>query len=543
MSKTNRRRFGPDTWVQGTRALIEPHATSKPLIENMRVWSDGLLGPRPLWTDPVINITDANENIATLIRPAEFVYLDEYYEGYLSVSPSYVRFYNRSGTLLAEASATTQTGRHMTATRITDTHWLVGKMWINLRRDSVSVGTWPIVTVDANAALKTAFSLFTHTVKGSTVHQGRAFYWGYGSDAVAVPYPSNRVYYSDSVVASGYSAYHTFSSATQFFDVDGEVLGCVSVGSNLMIWTREGRWFVMQGSGDPATATFSYLGTGKIPNADRWPLIWDRTVYFVSSDETSLVSINAGGIVEDRELAYLGFRKTPAAFYSGSKGTPNDDSPVVPALSSLYNSALFPYLNTSARHNRSGVWTEETWDWTDLDIDADNEYQVAIDERNGREMLAVWDSGSDWNIHEREIMNDEPSPSPAGDWSEYSEDYVDVPGRVVLPRIFEPDKQVRIKKVIIDAVTWESTGTFHPAATMTVKVNDGKATTTPLTLGPASDPLSSVPDTDRKPIRIVATGAPTSYTSFSDVSLEDIEGIAIETVMVEYEIVGTGLVK
>lgn len=543
MSSTQQIRFGGDTWAKGTRGVVAAHATDKPRIENMRVWTDGLLGPRPLFTAAEVLVDSSSGSIYqnnVLIWPAQWHYT------VVDVDPVDVWCVARTGELrvykqLDGSLWDTITIASMTIDdqnpplyQINERLWLFDGNILRLEGLTTDTSLYPTHT-DVSAAIATAFGHFAFNCKGSTVHQGRAFYWGDALlDAAGTLGPRSRVYYSDTVVTGGDAAYGTFTSASQYFDVDGRVKGCVSVGAVLYVWTEGGRWSLMQGSGNPENATFSDLGYGKIPQEDTWPAAHDQYALFLSSDNMSVVTLNAGGDIDDFELGYLGF-DTDATPYG------NKDAPM-PATSSNIDSIMVPSpYGTLNRQQYNNVWTDETWGVPDTS----GRFQVRVDEINGKEMLATQNTlvtPIEWSIYERPVANNEPSRTAGGTWTEYIEDYDDSPGTVVLPRIFNPTKQVRVKRVVIDGVTWESAGTDYPAAALTVKVDDGKSSTATLTLGPGATPLGSVADSPKKPIRLVATGAPTAYTHFSDITIDGIKGFAIESVTVEFEI-SEGLVQ
>jgi len=518
MSSTSVVRFGDADWRKGTRGLLLPHATDKAVIRNMRVYANGLLGPRPLWEDPVVIATPGS---SSTIIPAEYRYLSTASSGYMTIEGSYVRFYNTVGTLRAEVSVTTQATLLPSITRVSDTLWLVGDCLIDLATDTSSAVPFPITVNRFDTDFRSVFGVTSWLPSGSAVHQGRAYYWGGAYDASSIRLNPNRVYYSNSIITDGYDGYYSVDSAAQYFDVDGEVKGCVSVGSTLYIWTREGRWTMMQGSGDPANATFSNMGVGKIPADEKWPQHIDQAAVFQSSDGMSIVTLLPGGSVDDQSLTYLGFDETARGY--------TEDSPPAISVSSLHNATLIPGLagEDVARYHWNGVWSDETWGVATEVVSSNAGYQVRADEIYGRESLMVHQSGGDWHVYNRDIVPDGPSLSAAEDYSEYAELYTaDAAGFVQLPRIAEANKQTRINRVIIDCVF--SSGADAPSPGLTITVEDGKGNSTDLTIGPGPDVFND----ETGSVRLVGTGAPTAHTHFSDISISDIQGILIEGVTV-----------
>ncbi len=288
---------------------------------------------------------------------------------------------------------------------IDETTFLIDDYLIDLT--TVTTGTYSIT--DVQAAIVSAFSLLaasSRRMKGSCVHQGRAFYWGEHDDTTPIFLP-NRIYYSDAY------AYATFSSATQFFDVDGEIQGAVSLGANLLIWTVNGEWFVLQGRGDPANGTLNSLGKGRIPGNLKRPARFDRRGIFLASDITCMASVGEGGGIDDTTLEHIAFSGASKAY---------EDSGVnrVAAANSLENAVLQlgdDVNGPTAFHLANGAWTEETW--ADLSWTA-NAIQARADERNGKEVVALYD-GTDWRVYLRDIMIDAVQTTTAPDSTSYEE--------------------------------------------------------------------------------------------------------------------------
>ena len=518
MSSTNRVRFGADIWSKGHRGLEKAHTSQRASIKNMRLYTNGILGPRPLWEDYVIQFDNAFHDTDTRIMCV--------HDGVMSIA-STGRYKNYgSNTTVTTTTDTRDLERYVRHEALGYQKYMVGTLLLDtLAAESV------ITADDALTDLGTQFSI-TNTINVMT-HQGRAFFWGGGG---SLPY---RVYYSDSVVTAGDAAYYTITGSDQYFDVGYNVEGVASLGANLLIWDDSGNWTIMQGTGDPAEATFNSLRDGRIPR-NIPPSILDGELIFHSDDDQALVVVNGAGQMDDETLRHLGRSET------NTRTTWNPaDEPIapVPAVNSAGNTMIIPNYDKSGLHLYNGVWTYEEWDisTTLLTVGpgASPLLQVDVDQGNNKEILAIASYnavGTTWDVHERDLTVSAPSTSAIGDFSEYAESYANAYGEVILPRIMDPTKQVRVKTVIIDGVTWSQTEATYPAAGLDIVVSDGKGNDTTLTLGPTATPFSDQPNGTETPIRLVGTGAPTVYTSFSDVKITNLVGVGIESVTVEFEI-------
>ncbi len=88
----------------------------------------------------------------------------------------------------------------------------------------------------------------------------------------------------------------------------------------------------------------------------------------------------------------------------------------------------------------------------------------------------------------------------------------------------------------MDVRYWKGSGYETPA--ITCQVGDGKGDTNAMTLGPATDLLTSAADGTGTPLRLVftPTDGPIPYTHFADVMFSAMKGLAIEHVTVDYEV-------
>ena len=533
MSTTERISFGVDTWRKGTRGLEAAHSTDRPYIKNMRLYKDNRLGPRPLWQAYLASISLGGANTSTLVFPVQYNYgnaAEPNTDGFAFIQAATARFYNYDDTSVHYAEDTvsgidTAWFDRQRPVQITDVLWLYGPLLIDMSGPAPATPKAFTVT-DVTTPLETAYSLTTFVCYGSALHQGRVFYWG--ADFSGTTYDNTqRVYYSDSVITGGEAAYGTFTSATQYFDVDGVVAGCVSVGSNLFIWTRDGKWTVMQGSGDPAKATFNYIGEGRIPDTQALPVRVGNIALFLSSDGQAVVTLNAGGTLDDVTWGHLGVTAEPEEYFTAVSASP--------AANPRLNTILLPGPGGSihGKHFWNGMWADDSSLTDSYTFYARNGANVEF-----REYSTLPSPFTTWykRVQIRDMGVSSPSASPATDFSEYAELYStsSVKGEVHLPRIMAPSKQVRVSRVIIDGVVWA--GSTYATPGLTVTIADGKGNSTNLTLGPGADPIGDLGDGAALPVRLVATGAPTAYTHFADVQITGLVGVAIENVTVEYEI-------
>ena len=518
MSESKNVRFGPETWSKGSRGKVRAHATDKALLENVHVWTDGLLGPRPWWQD---NSVTLSANITATSKIVAAISDDDVngngYTGLLAVSTNEVEFY-RSDDNYASSWANNATGvatahRNSWVSQADRFKYLVGDYLIEMEGSGANItATLADISTVFNASA-------TFGITGSCVHQGRAFYWGSRSLGGGL-WARNEIFYSDAY------DWVVFASTAQQFQVDGAVAGAVSLGQNLVIWTTHGQWYVLQGRGDPATATLNYVGLQRIPPIFQQPAVMDNQAYFMSSDGGALCVVGPNGHVNDKQFLHLGEGTDPSATSSASDY-------LDPAASSRFNSLVIPLQgDRNYLSSYEGIWYEEYLSGALYD-----DKQFTINEETGRNYLIEWNtSTSRWDVYYRPVADTNLDSDLAS--GSFATGFLETTAAEVhLPRIHESTKQVRVRRVIIDGMTWASSSTTKPNAELTVKVTDGKGGDHTLTLGPASQPLSSVPNTSRTPIRITATpNTVLPYTHFSDVWFDAMQGIAIESVTVEAEV-------
>lgn len=509
MSSKDTRTFGPDAWAQGTRGILGAWATSRAHIENLRLWKDGSLGPRPKWYLDVNLTTQTNAN--TLIHPGRFIHstIGTITDGFFVVAPTITTFYGWGSTsVVASFTATYDNiSPDMFVSQIDETTYLVGDYLLEF------TGIAPLMSsTDVRAAIVARFGIAgLQRMAGSAVHQGRAFYWGTDTP-ISATYPLNRIYYSDAY------AYGTFTSATQFFDVDGEIQGAVSVGANLFIWTITGEWFVLQGRGDPADGTLNSIGRGRLPGQGRRPVRFDNHALFLASDATTTVSLGEGGDLDDSGLRRVAFSGASYDYFS-SATIPNvaansvENAVIVGAHTIATDPQAFQLWN--------GAWTEESWD-DDLTMGTARTFRAG--EILSDEIMAVYDSN--WKMYRRDVSIDAP---------EVSSGFAETPeAKIELPRINDPLHRVRVNRVIVDCRYWKGASYETPQITGTIA--DGEGATASLLLGPSTDLLASAPNATGDPLRMVFTPSDLMpYTHFTDIKFSAMKGLAIERVSVEIE--------
>lgn len=494
---------GPDTWAKGTRGLLNGHATDKPRIVDARMYRDGSLGPRPRWTlGGTVDLSGVDGGFPGTVRVGP---VNDTVSRFMAISTGGVEAYDETGapTVSGTVPGANDWGIAGPWNEIDTNTYLVGHILIE-------VGSGAITTQSVANTLYTTFAsgIFLNrpplAVKQSgysMVHQGRAFYWGL--DLVA---NTNRLYYSDPY------DYITFSEdglggTTQFFDVDGEVGGCISINSNLFIWTTSGEWFVLQGRGNPANGTLNSIGPGRIPS--NWPARIDNGAVFLASDLTTIVNIGSGGQMDDISLAYLGDRKVPTF------------EPVIRTTTdSIVNSILVPTTQDTVRSNHNGVWTEEDLPFTISTVNS----ELIANEGAALELFIENPSGSDFDVYYRESMLDAPQAGSA---------FESPVSKLTLPRVVVPGAQLRIRRVVVDVRTYDTT---DPAPTLSVEVRDGDNNTLPMITGPGDTPFAGILD-EEATYEIVATMDPPNFTHFSDIEI-DFTGLVIERVYVEMELNG-----
>lgn len=507
--------FGPDTWAKGTRGLTGAHATDMPKLQDCMLYRDGSLGPRPKWQTKLLTETDADfPSDETLFFACPFRYIDTYYPGFIFIGPNQINWYDEAGTLFAQRSGAGSGVPGVTTrskvTRIDTENWLVDNRVITLYDPGVSFVPHTIgaATVD--------LSVFgTINVYGSTIHQGRSFFWGLDVSFGFQRY-RNRVWYSDAY------DYDLASSALQYFDVDGNIAGLVSLGSTLAIWTEQGDWYALQGVGNPANATLSKIGPQRIPPKLSQATRVDQTALFYSSDGMVMCTMDLGGEVDDLSLERLGINRS-AYNYSESGTTPRMSA------NSLLNTITAP---KSPLHNvlasANGVWYEEQWGMTTYGI----EPQVSSDANERVQWVAIYDSGlSGWGVFKREMTIDQPE-DPTG----FAETLTST---ITLPRITMPDATLRVTQVVLDIRSYSPD---TPAPVVSVSVADGHNVVTAMTTGPAVPPFSGVLGAygQGRSHRIAAFVEPLSFTHFSDIAVS-FSGLVIERISVEYQVSPEGV--
>lgn len=514
--------FGPETWSKGTRGTIGAHATDRPGLLDVRMYQDGSLGPRPRWA------AQGTVTMALSERPFEdFSRVWPVRNGLMIGGTHWIEEWDLTGTRVRRGNTpgtVNDSDLYGPVNQLDDITYLVGTVLV-VSQPGGSVFAWPdgfsgvpMTVTHVKPALDTRFGS-NLVSRGSVVHQGRAFYWGF--DFTGVPgfgaQNTNRFWYSDPY------ALGTFTSATQFFDIDGEIAGAISLGSNLLIWSTAGEWYALQGRGDPAESTLQRIGPGRIPSAGRWPVRVDNTGIFLSADGTTLVTIGADGRLNDTDLNNLGAYRKPTFFTSNGAA----DGPIDAGADSIVNSVIVPLPGGRAFCNHNRVWTEESWPFETSNtgkFGGDCEY-VFTSPDSATEVFISDDLevGWDWLLYTRPSGIDEPESGAA---------FETVSPRLVLPRITEPGSEVMVQRVVVEVRTYDDT---DPAPSLTVSAVDGDNNAITMVTGPDSLPFAGVQPGVEQSWQFVATPQPPAFTHFTDITI-DFNGLVIERVYVEYQL-------
>ncbi len=519
MSSVQTKTFGPETWAKGHRGQLRPHATDRPHLKDVRFTRSGLVVPRPLWENEHTTVAGDADDVFRSVRYGTGGFASQFgvFVGDISSGAGsfYVYDMGVTPTYPSAAGAVCPDDRDFKTVWVDDLVCLMGDA-VNDFSGSAAAPTFVITGSSAVAAIQARFGTGTFICKGSMLHGGRAFYWG--PDAGVIPFDQvNRIYFSD------YLEYDTFSSASQFFDVDGSVEGCISLGPNLLIWTADGRWTMMQGIGDPATATFTTLGQAPIPARGAFPIVLDTVALFMASDDRGICSINAGGTVDDQTLRHLAFTEEASA-YADTVGTGHA------AANSLLNTAMIlDEEGTGILYLQNGVWAAEEW------ADVSGATWNADMEPSGTKDGLFIRVGSNWEFHYRDQVATAPPRSDDGTYSEFVETPSSIGTELFLPRITDPTKQIRAKRIVVDGLAWNDP-TYYAAPDLTINVYDGTDTTTEALMHPTGL-FTNLDAADAQPFRAVFTVPDTHvHSSFVDVQLSGIISVGVERVTVEYEV-------
>lgn len=536
MSNKKSTSFSTETWSRGTRGMLGAWATNQPRIINFRLDREGKLSPRPVFYE-LLDLSSVHTFGTAVVIPTQYrvtspsVVLD----GHLFADGTGTWFYETqsfSNDIVVGNATAVATGLGIsfmpsdpTVSEISSTEYMIHSSYVELR------GTTGITVTDGWTDLDATFYPGAGNVflAGTEVHQGRAFYWGDIRNASGVVTANNRIWYSDAY------NYTNFTSATQFFDIDGAVAGCSSIGSNLFIWTNEGSWYILQGRGNPANATLNSIGKGRIPGPGRYIAKHDNEGIFLSSEGNCVVRVTEGGVMDDQSFGYLGFTNEGARWVSHGHNTPS--------ASGVNNTVIIPqdgtYLGPDIIHRLDGVWTEE-----DIGaLQSPDTILVGSNGRRGVETLAYYDFAppGGWIIYQRDV-------NLAGPSREYlSMTYAESPeSELWLPRITDDDSLVRVNKVIMDVQYWRGAEALYayqnPQISLRVDSPKGPHTFDVRAVGQDINNLSTGSSSaEGEPLRLI--GQPSDvgnlpYEHFQDVVIHGVKSFAIERVTVEYEVAG-----
>lgn len=367
--------YGPEVWRGGSRGHLDRWVTPLPRLVNLQVYRSGMLGPRPGWKHQSTYETSASGVNTAGRRGAAFIF---YEDPQTSFTEMILALENPDNTSLDKfhqaslAGYTPASGGSWLATKwgplddkldIVDApyggsvdspptsiarygHTSTGASYAKTHRFQHRSYRWTVDSsgVSGGTLLDPTHSHSAHSasykfqwpkVERARIHQSRMLHY-------ANPEYPRRIAYSDPVDFSGYS------SAAQYFDLDHEVIGSVSVGSSLYLWCRTNDWYVLQGRGNPADGTLTYLGKGPAPRGDGFYAMDQDVCYFLDPARNGLVAVSQQGI-ETNNVSHLA---NPDSF----------DYPLRAVASARRNALILPnyctdnYIRGIERIN--DVWTE-----------------------------------------------------------------------------------------------------------------------------------------------------------------------------------------
>lgn len=516
MSETKTVSFGPETWKKGTRGSETRWVSERPVISNMR-WSSKLrLYPRSRWRTGIVTTdTTLNSNMAGPINTdAEYAVLMDNY-AYKWDAPTSLT--DHTLTVMSGSSLITNSARWSRPQRTGANSFEKLGYQLEVSSSGVVSTSTDNIFDDIQTATGTSY-----VVVGTTVHQGRLFVCGYRNQSGVRTF-TNRIWYSDP-----YDYMVMTDPAEQFFDVDGNVEGMVSFGANLLIWNDAGEWFMLQGRGDPAVATLSKAGKGRIPVSHYTISEVDGGFIFPSADHGALVLLNGGGSTDDKSLSRFSYTTANQGFQSFE-----DYLYAPPAASPVLDVVSGPIRGDSSHLVlQHGVWSEDTYDTFTMVKGS----HLFFDENTGREVLvqpADLPGFAAWTLYSRNLLDGACDSDSDTGLAETDE----VAGYIETPIIAVPDKVVRCKRVYIDAISLGTAidGNDPPAPSLTVsQLGEGGAAA--MTLGPGNTPLTTRMPANDTPTRFMATGGPNIHERGFNIALSNIRGMAIERVTVEIEV-------
>ena len=539
--------FGAETWSKGTEGRLNQVAShGRAQIIDARYTKRGSLAPRPPWhrygvsTSGQFPVVISTETLSDLVT----FYVGKYKADVLAipksclvvVEPERITVYElpkwpTSATLpiianevVLLAGAGDKFG-HGHITPIGDTEVLVNTTHILLREDPDTGDAITAITGLGNLAAAFTDPSNAVIINGSTVHAGRAYYFGewYTSDGEwRHLHAPGRVVYSDPF------DYTTFSSSDQYFDVDGEIAGMGAVGSNLFLWTKDGSWYVQQGQGDPDTSPLYNLGKFRINNREQQVGVLNNSLIFEPSDGRTICTIGADAAMDETTLGHLNQNQVSYL----SDGPPIDEIDLSrPCINPITDTATVisqgPYLT----NHTNGVWTYDTRpDWWDGRV------AMLPDPVTGFEwaVVPVDIGGGDWvhHLYRRYAEYDKTG------WMYQDRDYhEEVSAYVKLPRLDAPGHaNIRVTAVTIDvgisSYTPAGVNRYHDP-TMTVQVTTPSGTNTLISNTPVED-YTDLPVDMQARLRFTPNGV-LPFNHFAEIVLHFIS-MEVFKVSVEYEI-------
>jgi hypothetical protein len=505
--------FDLDTWSKGTRGREYRALSDLPLVVNMRRTSHGAIQPRSFWRLALVT-SDSSTTLegAGPLNGVSHKGLLVGGKAYAWVDPESVIDHTLASTA---GTLTIPTARLEQPIKVSDSEFVIGTQLVDTLNSTLASSNGFQTDLDTIVGA-------TWVSSGTTVHQGRLFsFGGYTSGGREVE--TNRLYYSDSY------DYMNIASATQFIDVDGNIEGILSSGSNLLIWTQEGKWHILQGRGNPANGTLSYLGNGPIPSSHNGVAEIRSGFVFSSRDNSGLIQMDRFGTQDSVTLeryAHSTVNQGTSALLAYLWSPPSG--------SGMLDMITGP-IRSQGTHmvKYKGMWS------VDLpNVMAKEKTVLFIDDTTGREVAVLHPDDSDsgnWEIYSRNPFDGAIDGLVDAHQAESS-----LVASVETPYIREPDKLIRVEKVYVDVVGGgQGLGLVTPPVpSFTIAVLDGNHNDgSSLTIGPGVTPLQTrMVFENADSTRIVGTGPPRPFTEGLAVWLNDIKGVNIGRITVVYSV-------
>lgn len=291
--------FGAETWTKGTRGVgISPSQTDLPRLMNMHVnpagelvatsvvnWSIGIPQYSSSLTDPDEGITTAYLANVRDRKQRFFMVEPSPSLGYMIVTlfeaPNVILVISKTVSIPPADIDFATSPRPLVPINRND--FLGSGFWL-----SPQEGNGIFFVEPQYVLMQSAFGSYgVYPV----YHGVRAFWWKPGD---------SQIYYSEPIEAGVPPSYANGG----VINVGGDISGMVSAFSNIYIWTSNGRWFVLEGTGDPADSTLRFLGNFPTPR-DHSTIVYHDQVFFPTSDENRMGILHPNGTLDFVSLSYL----------------------------------------------------------------------------------------------------------------------------------------------------------------------------------------------------------------------------------------------